>query len=668
MDDNLQSPRLHLGSAYYPEHWPEERWPEDIRLMKEANLTVARLAEFAWSTMEPAEGDIQLDWLERAIALLAENGIASVLGTPTAAPPAWLTSAYSDVSAIDERGRPLQHGNRCHYCPTSPNMIAASQRIVRAMAERFGNNPSVIGWQTDNEFSRVCYCERCRQSFQQFLAQRYGTLDALNQHWSTAYWSQTYNDWAQIPIPIGPHNPGLMLEFNHFITATNRQFQKYQVEILRSHLLSGVWITHNYMGWFDGFDHYLFSEDLEMASWDYYVGTGHHNYQSHGAIHDLTRGFKQRNFWVMETQPGCVNWSSINNMLNKGEGRVMAWQGVAHGADGILYWQWRSALGGQEQYHGSLVDQSGQPRPFYEEVRQLGKEFAAVSKLITGSVPRARVAMLNSYDSRWSIQWQRHHRDFDYVQHFNHYYRTLAAKNIAVDILPADHIVDVKDISQYKVIIAPALLIVTERLADALKSFVSRGGALVLTIRTGMKDPYNALLPMRQPGYLRDLTGVEVEEFFALDEPVPIKGPNLSGQSRLWAERLKIIGKGMPVIMARYEKCNGWLDDQLAITVNGYGQGVTYYVGAYLDDNAQDSLLDTVIKMALIKPLLTPPGVEHHTRTTPEGADIHFVINHDREEKKLPIPWPAWDHITSQRIENFIKLPPYGVVIITQTT
>jgi beta-galactosidase len=668
MTETVLPSRLHLGSAYYPEHWPEERWPEDIRLMKDANLTVARLAEFAWSTMEPSEGIIQLDWLERAVNLLAENGIATVLGTPTAAPPAWLTSTYPDVFAIDERGRPVQHGNRCHYCPTSPNMIVASARIVRAMAQRFGPNKNIIGWQTDNEFSRVCYCDRCRQSFQQFLAQRYGTLDALNQHWSTAYWSQTYTDWDQIPIPIGPHNPGLMLEFKRFVTATNRQFQKYQVDILRPCLLSGVWITHNFMGWFDGFDHYDFSKDLDIASWDYYVGTGHHDYLSHGAIHDLTRGFKHKNYWVMETQPGSVNWSGINNMLNQGEGRVMAWQGVAHGADGILYWQWRSALGGQEQYHGSLIDQSGQPRPFYEEVKQLGKEFSSVSKLIAGSVPKARIAMLNSYESRWSIQWQRHHRDFDYVQHFNHYYRPLAAKNIPVDILPADHITDEKEISAYKLIIAPALLIVTEKLAEALKAFVSRGGNLVLTIRTGMKDPYNALLPMRQPGLLREVTGLEVEDFFALDEPVPVKGPFISGQSRLWAERLKQVTKTRPAIIARFEKCNGWLDDQLAIAMSPYGMGVVYYVGAYLDDASQIALMSTILAASLIKPLVTPPGVEHHTRTTPEGAEIHFVINHEREEKILPIPWPAWDHLTGQRVEKVVKLPPYGVVVITQTT
>jgi len=195
--------RLHLGAAYYPEHWPEERWPEDIRLMREAGITVVRMGEFAWSTFEPAAGEFHFDWLERAISMLAEAGIVSVLGTPTAAPPAWLTHACPDMLAVDEYGRRAQHGNRCHYCVTSPDFHAATRRIVGALAERFGQNPHVIGWQVDNEYNRVCYCERCRRLFQEYLAAKFGSLDALNARWSTAYWSQTYSAWEQIPIPIG---------------------------------------------------------------------------------------------------------------------------------------------------------------------------------------------------------------------------------------------------------------------------------------------------------------------------------------------------------------------------------------------------------------------------------------------------------------------------------
>jgi beta-galactosidase len=358
---------LHLGAAYYPEHWPEARWAEDVRLMREAGFTVSRLAEFAWSTLEPEAGRFHFGWLDRAIDLLAANGMATVLGTPTAAPPAWLVQEQPELMAVDEDGRRVQFGNRCHYCVNAPELHEATRRIVGAMAAHFGSNPHVAGWQLDNEYNRVCYCDRCRAGFQRFLEARFGTLDALNAAWTTGYWSQTYSDWAQIPIPRGRHNPGLMLAFKQFVTESYRRFQQLQIELLRPYLRAGVWITHNFMGWFPGYDHYELAEPLDMVSWDWYVGTGHHDYLRTGAIHDLTRGFKRQNFWLIETQPGNVNWSGINNSLNQGEARAMAWHAVAHGADAILYWQWRSALGGQEQYHGTLVDQSGQPRPFYEK-------------------------------------------------------------------------------------------------------------------------------------------------------------------------------------------------------------------------------------------------------------------------------------------------------------
>jgi len=228
----IRSSRLYLGAAYYPEHWSEQRWPEEIRLMKEAGLNVVRMAEFAWSSLEPVEGAFTFDWLERAIQNLLKP-VFKLSGTPTAAPPAWLMDKYSDIYAVDERGLRVQFGNRCHYCPNSPDYYAVIKRLVGAMAERFGPNPNVIGWQLDNEYNRVCYCQRCRLKFQEFLQARFTSLDNLNRHWSTAYWSQTYSAWYQIPIPIGGHNPGLMLEFKRFVTESYKKFQRLQVDLLR---------------------------------------------------------------------------------------------------------------------------------------------------------------------------------------------------------------------------------------------------------------------------------------------------------------------------------------------------------------------------------------------------------------------------------------------------
>jgi beta-galactosidase len=663
------SPRLHFGAAWYPEHWPEERWPEDVRLMKEAYFTVVRMAEFAWSTLEPAPGQFNLDWLDRAIQLCAENGMSTVLGTPTAAPPAWLTYANPDTLSVDEYGRRAQHGNRCHYCPTSPEMIAASQRIVTAMAERFAGNPNVIGWQTDNEFGRLCYCDRCRALFQQYLQARYETLDNLNARWSTAYWSQTYSAWEQIPIPIGPHNPGLMLEWKRFVSKSNTNFQKVQVDILRQHLPEGVWITHNFMGWFDGFDHYELSQDLDLASWDAYVGTGHHDYTTLAAYHDMVRGFKRKNFWIMETQPGSVNWSPVNNVLYKWETRAVAWQAVAHGAEAILYWQWRSALGGQEQYHGSLVDQSGQTRPFYEEAKQIGKEFAALSELVAGATAKpTRVAFLNSYPSRWAIQWQRHHKDFDYVAYFNSFYRPIAIRNVPIDIIGAETLTDAKQLTGYKILFAPALHVVDEKLAKVLKDFVQRGGNLVLTVRSGVKDEFNALHNTRQPGPLREITSVEVEEFFAINEPVPVKGNWFEGQTRIWAERLKIIpGNLSTTTVAKYGPSNGWLDGQIAMSVSAHGMGLVYYVGTYLDDQTQQALIDRILKNTVLKTWQTPSGVEARILTNPAGEEFIIAINHTPQAQPLKLPWAlAYEHLSGLEVTQETVQPPHGVAIFTK--
>jgi beta-galactosidase len=658
---NPSTARIHIGSSYYPEHWPEDRWADDIQLMKEADFTVARMAEFAWSTLEPSAGNLDFDWLERVIAQLAAVGIVSVLGTPTAAPPAWLVQEYPDLLAVAESGRRVQFGNRCHYCVTSPEFHTATRRIVSAMAERFGSNPNVIGWQIDNEYNRVCYCERCQGLFQGYLARRFVSLDALNQHWSTSYWSQTYSAWEQIPIPIGPHNPGLMLEFKRFVTENYRQFQRLQVDVLRQHLGPEIWITHNFMGWFDGFDHYRMAEDLDMASWDWYVGTGHHDYLSSGATHDLTRGFKRRNFWLIETQPGNVNWSPINNSLNKGEARAMAWHAVAHGADAVLYWQWRSALGGQEQLHGSLVDPSGQPRPFYEEARTLAQDFAKTSSLLVDTVPVAEVALLNSYDNRWSIHAQRHHREFDYVAHFNHYYRPLAARNIGADILSADESLD-----GYKLVIAPAYLLLNEERASRLKAFVENGGHLVLTLRSGMKDDTNALLPMRQPGLLADMAGVEVEDYYALLDPVPVVGESFSGKSRLWGERLKVLDEARTKVIARYGQCNGWLDDHAAVTSHRYGKGSVTYVGAYLDQDSQQRVLDSIVQAAGLQPLMeTPGGVEARRRAGAQGQEVFILINHERTDKQIHLPWAAHDHLGGRDVDE-LRLEPYGVAVLTR--
>lgn len=656
---------MYLGAAWYPEHWSEDRWAEDVRLMREAGFNVCRIAEFAWSSLEPTEGQYEFGWLERAVALLHEHGMTVVLGTPTAAPPAWLTHHHPDTLAIEPSGRPAQHGNRCHVSPLSSTFHKSARRLVDQMARRFGQDPRVIGWQLDNEYSRVDYSEPARRQFQHFLREQYGTLEALNAHWSTAYWSQTYSDWNEIPIPIGAHNPGLMLAFRHFVTHTWQEFQKLQIEAIRLHSRSEQWITSNFMGWFDAFDHYKICEDLDFATWDWYVGTGHHKFPACGTIHDLTRGFKRRNFWVMETQPGCVNWSGINNMLNKGEARCMAWNAIAHGADAILYWQWRSALGGQEQMHGSLLGADGNPRPFYSEAQQIGNDFKAVGALLEGTSPQNEVALLHSYDARWSVNGQRHHKDFDPTGLLTDYYRPIAARNVGIDIVSSE-----ATLNRYKLVIAPAVALLTEISVQSLIAYVENGGTLVLGVRCGQKDSHNALFPALQPGPLREIAGAEVAEYFALDEPVPVHASwskEQSGESRLWAELLRPLTTETE-ILATFGPSNGWLDGGAAMTRHRVGDkgGQVIMVGGWLDDTLLASLTGWLLQETGVNPVFAgaPEGVEVARRVDANGRAVTLVINHNRQETALNMSGSAAsrkDLLTGEEFAESVNLPGYGV-------
>ena len=658
------SEKLYLGSAYYPEQWPEDRWLDDIQLMKGAGFTVTKMGEFAWSTFEPTEGEFHFSWLERAINLLAENNIVSVLGAPSAAPPTWLTQVYPNILAVDETGNRIEHDCRTHYCVNSPEYHEHTRRIVSKMAEHFGNNPNIIGWQIDNEFSRVCYCDTCQTTFQQYLVEKFKNINSLNENLNTQYWSQSYTSWDQIPIPKAGHNPGLMLAFQHFVTYSYKMYQKLQADILRAHIPEHVWLTHSFTNWVPTYDHYEMSADLNFASWDWYVPTGQPDYTLTGAVHDLVRGFKRKNFWIMQAQPGNLNWTSIKYHANKGGRRAMAWQAVGHGADAVLHGPWRLALNGQELYHGSLVDQSGQPRPLYDEVAQLGDEFGKVSELLYGSKIQAKVAILNDFNSRWSLDWQHQHKDFDYIEHLHHYYKPLIEHNIPVDIISAD-----ESLLGYRLVIAPGLVILTPERIRQIKEYIKRGGTLILTIRCGMKDENNSLLPIRQPGSLTEITNVEVEEYYPLDIPIPVSGKMIGDSfSSIWAERLRIIDeKKHTQPVAKYGAGNGWLDDQIAISYTQYGRGGIYYVGTYLDEEAQAKMLNYICTLRQVSPALTvPQGVEVCVRIKPDGKKIYILINHNNDTKHVLISWNAHEYLSGISGKGQLTLTPYGVAILTK--
>jgi beta-galactosidase len=653
-----------MGAAWYPEQWPEERWEEDLRLMEAADLKVVRIGEFAWSRLEPAEGHYDFDWLERAINLAGRHHIVSVLGTPTATPPAWLTQKYPETLRVEDNGQRAIHGGRAHGSVTSARYRELCRKIAEKMAVRFGHNPNVVGWQIDNEegYANMSYDDHARGLFQSSLQAKYKSLNNLNARWTTSYWSQTYDNWSEIPIPLpmGNHNPGLELEWKRFVTESWNDYLKNQIDGIRENADGRQFITTNFMGFFDGFDHYVLSEPLTFASWDDYVGSGHVDADYNGLTHDLTRGFKRENFWVMETQPGAVNWAGVNNFLNRGEARAMAWQAVGHGADDVNYWQWRSALNGQEQYHGVLVGPDGTPAPFYDEVSQTAHEFARAESAFRGTRVVSDVALLYSYDSHWAIDLQKHTEKYDQTGLLKSYYHALRRLSQAMDVVSPT-----APLMGYKLVVAPDLNVISQDLAQHLLEYVKQGGSLVLGPRSGMKDEFNTLLPQRQPGFLAEALGGRVEQYFALEKNVPVSGAWGEGEGSVWAEELKTLAPDAETLI-RYGKANGWLDDQPAAITRRYGKGRITYIGAVLDDKVMAKAAEWMMHSSGVAPALGPPpdGVEV-SRRSGKGKEVFVLINFRQEERRVTLPH-AMSQLLSGKSGDTVLLPAYGVEVAVE--
>jgi beta-galactosidase len=645
-----------LGVAWYPEQWPEARWETDLALMEKAHVRWVRITEFAWSTMEPREGVYDFGWLDRAIAAAARHHIDVVLGTPTAAPPAWLTKAYPETLRTGEDQRKDEHGGRQQFDYTDPRYLALARDIAERMAVRYGQDPHVVGWQIDNELAAPSFDAGTKAKFQAWLKAKYGDVATMNARWTTAYWSQTYDSFDEVPMRTQGQNPGLVLDYRRFVTDAWIAYTQNQVEVIRAHKAPGQFITTNTMGWHDGFDHYALHAGLDLAAWDEYVPSGRVDWMSQAAQQDLVRGFKRKNFWVMETQPAVVNWWSLNRALDPGQTRELAWQAVGHGADAVGYWQWRSALNGQEQYHGALVGADGTPLPVYAEIAGIGAEFDKTAPALAGTTPHARVAMLNDYPSRWALDYQRHSNQWDTIAQFNSWYRPLEGQAQAVDVISAD-----ADLDRYALVVAPALNVLTDAQAARLTAFVQKGGHLVLGPRSGMKDADNALRPQRQPGPLVATLGGRVEQYYALDAPMAVSGPLGSGQALVWAEALSASDPATQVLM-RYAKGATWLSDQPAVLTRKLGKGDITYVGAWLDDALMRTLAARLLQTSGVRPILpdAPDGVEVCERRGSSGR-VLILINHTAGPLGVALPGPMRDLLGGGTAKGTVTLPAHGV-------
>lgn len=656
---------IHFGVDYYPEHWPKERWETDAKLMQEMGVQVVRMAEFSWFKMEPSEGEFHFEWLEEAVALLDEYGIKSILGTPTAAPPAWIIEKNPEIQPIDRQGRRRHFGGRHHDCQSNAVYRAHIKRFVNAFSKRFANNPGVIGWQIDNELGNshgdLCMCNSCKALFQKWLAKKYGTVERLNDAWGTAFWSQGYNSFSQVGTPLLTavgENPSAMLDWKCYCSDLIVNFAKWQAKIIRANC-PNHFITHNFMCFDNKVNYYDLGKLMDFVSNDIYPA-GHWQKQPHqpeseiAASHDVIRSYKKKPFWMMEQQSGMTGWEIMGRALEPGQMSAWAMQSVAHGADAVVFFRWRTCAMGTEQYWHGILGHSGNPGRIYNEAKELTHKFARYMEEFEGAMPNPEVAIVHSFRQNYAFDIQPNHPQLRYVEQLQKYYKVFYDKKI-----PVDFVQDTDDFSKYKLVIAPLQYLMTPKLEQHYMDYVANGGNLVLTMRTGVKDATNLCMTDRElPGRLGELCGIEVPEYDCLLETT---GGVLYGKKdyviEKWCDIIELKGATQ---IAEYS--TGFYKQTPAITENIYQNGIAWYVGTEPGEELMEDLVAYFVEKSSVVTLGTAAdGVEMMTRENEEQIWL-FVINHTNDEQVYHLH--EWYTMVEGEKEGALK--PYEVQLFVK--
>ena len=657
---------LQFGVDYYPEHWGKNRWPIDLKMMKEMGLDVIRLAEFSWSALEPSDGQFTFDWLDEVLDLCEAYKMKVVLGTPTAAPPAWLVEQMPDIQPMASDGTRRYFGGRHHDCQSHPGYREKIIRYVTTFAKHFGQRECVIGWQVDNELGNshgnLCYCEHCEKRFRQWLEKKYETIEALNKNWGTTFWSQGYQNFDEIHAPkktASGQNPSQVLDWKIFHSDLINDFHALQATIIRTYS-KDRFITHNCMGFSDVVSYYDLAKQLDFVSHDQYCEGYWKNYEETkiteehhrqgifpAAELDFIRSLKKDNFWIMEQQSSIAGWEIMGRTPRPGQIALWSMQSVAHGADTIIYFRWRSCPMGTEQYWHGILPHSGKPGRAYYEIKALINRVKPLMKEVKGSLPKPKVAIVYSYEQNYAMQIQPHHPDLHYVNHLMTFYQELHQNNVSVDFVS-----ELEDWSQYFLIIAPFQYLVGQEQEDAYRNYVKNGGKLIVTMRTGVKKRNNlCLIDEDLPGNLQDVFGVLVNEYDCLRKnDVSITLNEQKGYGRKWAD---ILTPTTAQTLATYQ--SEFYAGQAAVTGNHYGKGEAYYVGTELDSTLMHHFLAPFVK-ELTTLVQTPAGIEIASREN-DNCTYYFVLNHRDETVKIAIP-QNWTAYFEEQDKN--KLTPYS--------
>ncbi len=651
------------GGDYNPEQWPPETWDADVALMRACHFNVATVGVFSWVALQPAEDRFTFEWLDLVLEKLAAGGRYVVLATPSAAQPAWMSQTYPDVLRADVSGRRVHHGGRTNYCPNSPNYRRLAVQMATRLAERYGDYPNLLLWHVSNEYATPCYCDNCAAAFRAWLQRRYGALDEVNARWWTRFWSHTYTDWSQIEPPYadGERNVhGLTIDYRRFQSDSLLECFKLERDAIRA-ITPGIPITTNLMGTYPHLDYRAWAKEIDVVSWDCYPWPN--AYPGDIAfLHDLNRGLKDgQPFMLMEQTPSSQNWQPINALKRPGVLRLWSYLAMAHGADTVMYFQWRRGRGGSEKFHGAVVEHGGRSDTrVFREVAALGAELERLGDTTIGATTLARVAVLFDWNNWWAIDAAVGPiNPKDYPGSVRKHYNALWRHNVPIDIVWSD-----SDLSRYDLVIAPMLHMVKPGVGERIEAFVEQGGSFVATVFSGVVDESDLAFE-GYPGPLRRVLGIRVEEIDALYEGQVNHIVMLDGSGSYTCGKLcDIVHCEGAQTLATYG--DDFYAGSPVVTEHAFGRGKAYYVASDPEERFLDAFYSRVLAAHQIAPLLAvPAGVEVTLRETTE-RQLLFVLNHTAGDVSVELPAGQrfWDHLGQSIVADTLMLAGYGVAML----
>ncbi|GAA4807471.1 beta-galactosidase [Streptomyces ziwulingensis] len=643
--------RILYGGDHNPEQWPEETWYEDVRLMKEAGVNSVTLGVFSWSRLEPRPGERDFGWLDRLMDLMHAHGVGVVLATPTASPPPWLGRLHPDTLPRDEDGRTESWGGRQHFSHSSAVYRRHAAEITEALATRYAGHPALILWHLNNEYCTYDHGDEAAARFRDWLRVRYGTLDALNTAWGTAFWSQTYGDWEEILPARRTHylkNPAQVLDFRRFTSDMLLECFTAERDIVRRHT-PHIPVTTNFMPLFFGQDGWRWAEEEDVVSVDLYPDPRDPLAAQRGAlVQDLTRSQARGPWALMEQATGAVTFRDVNHPKPRGLTRLWSLQAVARGADAVCYFQWRQSRQGAEKFHSAMLGHAGPEGRGFQEVKRLGADLATIGPETAGRPVRADIAVLHDWHAWWASAHQaRSSARIDHADILTAWHRALWEAHLTTDFAHPAH-----DLTAYRMVVVPQLHALDDTAVDNLLGYVAQGGTLVCGFRTGVTDQDDRVRPGAMDARLRALFGIRtLHEWWPLEEGESAHCEGFDGT--LWSEEIEPDGTAAETVPYR----GGELDGLPALL----RKGTAWYFSTLPAPGALRGLLTRIAAGAGVRPVLAglPAEVEAVRR-----GDLLFLLHHGRDPVTVEVPGSHRDLLTGVLVTDRVTLGRHGAAVL----